>query len=135
MIKLVYDPDIETYRESLSMMSPDIYGENQAEAVRSSQRFAGILAQGGQLQVLENGRRFWVHYDNSRTIHEANGDYKQVAQYSDAFLWLEQFHRDPHRPGDRSIRNQSAPSDGISDLHGALFPRVAWIERLGATHA
>lgn len=42
--KLVYDPTMDIYRESLSQLTPDFYGEHQAEMIRSTQRFAQIIA-------------------------------------------------------------------------------------------
>jgi len=46
--QLVYDPTMDVYRESLAQLTPDFYGEHQAELIRSSQRFTQILAsQGG----------------------------------------------------------------------------------------
>jgi hypothetical protein len=83
--KLLYDPNIEVYRESLSQLSPDFYAEHQAELIRSSQSFGQSLMDGGTYRFGSEGRNLWFNLERHDMLHEAYHDYKSVRQRADRF--------------------------------------------------
>jgi hypothetical protein len=85
VVKLLYDPTMEAYRESLSMLSPDFYGEQQAEFIRGSGRFGETLLDGGAFRYGQNGRLFWFDFQNADTSHSAYDDYKGARHQSTGF--------------------------------------------------
>ncbi|MFD2157641.1 hypothetical protein ACFSW8_01875 [Rubritalea tangerina] len=78
VIKLLYDPNLAAYKESLSQMSPDFYGELQANMIRSSERFGHLLVDGGDHRIFQHDRYLWVNYENESTQHKAYDDYKEA---------------------------------------------------------
>jgi hypothetical protein len=85
VIKLLYDPDMEMYRESLSQLSPEFYGELQAEQIRSSQRFTQIMTGGGEYRYIKKDRVVWFHFE--REINEQDGydDLKGAKHYTNRY--------------------------------------------------
>jgi len=81
--KLLYDPDLPTYKNSLSQMSPEFYGELQAEVIRSSQRFSQIMAEGGEYRFTQNEHVAWFNLETEKTTHDAGGDFKEAKHYVD----------------------------------------------------
>jgi hypothetical protein len=81
--KLVYDPDLLSYRNSLSQLSPDFYGEHQVQLVNSSIDFAGRLMScrqaGGEYRFTREGSCIWLQYDSYDTRTDGHGDYKKMA--------------------------------------------------------
>ena len=85
IIKLITDPTLEIYKESLSMLSPDFYAEHQAEMIRGSQRFEQTLAEGGLYRYAAKDKMLWFNYDYIDTLHSAYDDYKSVRQHANNF--------------------------------------------------
>ncbi|MEO6787472.1 MAG: autotransporter outer membrane beta-barrel domain-containing protein [Chthoniobacteraceae bacterium] len=85
IIKLLYDPTIEAYKQTLSQMSPDFYGEHQAEFIRGNQRFGQMLLEGGPYRFGPEGRMFWFSYENEDAMHDAYDDYKAVTLSTERF--------------------------------------------------
>jgi hypothetical protein len=83
VVKLLYDADMEMYRESLSQLSPEFYGELQAEQIRSSQRFTEVMADGGQFRFIQENRVIWFQFEADRFEHDASGDFKSARHYSE----------------------------------------------------
>ncbi|MFD0892672.1 hypothetical protein ACFQ5Q_03490 [Luteolibacter ambystomatis] len=85
VVKLMYDPTIQAYKESLSMLTPDFYAEQQAEVLRGSQRFGETLFDGGAYRYGKKGRLLWFDFESSDTVHHGYDDYKTVRQNSNGF--------------------------------------------------
>ena len=137
IIKLLYDPTLKAYKESLSMLSPDFYGEQQAEMVRGSQRFEQTMAEGGIYRYVAKDKMLWFNYDNIDTLHRAYDDYKSTRLHADNFsLGLEQVLQDDWTLGAAvSLASNEASgydnrwnSTGNSQYFGAIVKR-----RFGAT--
>ncbi|MEO7098365.1 MAG: autotransporter outer membrane beta-barrel domain-containing protein, partial [Luteolibacter sp.] len=80
--KLLYDPTMDAYRESLSQLGPDFYGEHQAEMLRSTQRFEETMADGGEFRFMSQDKLIWFNYETDSTTHDSYGDYKRVEHNS-----------------------------------------------------
>jgi len=78
IVKLLYDPDLPTYRESLSQMSPDIYGELQAHAIEGNERLGQLLLGRGGYRTQIGKNRFWFQVLNEETERDAEDDYKAI---------------------------------------------------------
>lgn len=78
--KLVFDPDLATYRNSLSQLSPDFYAEHQVQLMNSTLDFAQRLMScerpGGEYRQTVDGNCVWVQIDQYSTSNDAEGDYK-----------------------------------------------------------
>ena len=84
VIKLLYDPTMDGYREALSQLGPDFYGEHQAEMLRSTQRFEETMAEGGEFRFLAQDKLVWFNYESDSTTHDSYGDYKRVEHNSES---------------------------------------------------
>ncbi len=78
IIKLLYDPTVESYKESLSQLGPDFYGEQQAEFVRGSREFGETMMAGGIYQYEMKDERLWFSFGNRETAHSAFDDFKNA---------------------------------------------------------
>ncbi|WP_395744507.1 hypothetical protein [Prosthecobacter sp.] len=78
VIALLYAPDIETYRNLLSQLGPDFYGEQQAEMLRGTQRFGETILNGGSTRYGLKERMIWFDFLGTNTVHSAYDDYKTV---------------------------------------------------------
>ncbi len=85
VVKLIYDPTIQDYRQSLSMLAPDFYGEQQAEVIRGNQRFGELMLDGGAYRFGKKGRLLWFDFQNSDTYHSGYDDYKSVRHISTGY--------------------------------------------------
>ncbi len=84
VVKLLYDPTMDAYRNSLSQLGPDFYGEHQAEMIHSSQRFGETLADGGTYRFVDQDRLLWFNYGTDSTTHDGYSDYKEVHHDSES---------------------------------------------------
>ena len=80
--KLVTDPDLDTYRHSLSQLSPDFYAEHQVQLINSSLDFADRMMgcqrdSGGRREITES-RCVWAQVDQFSTRNDAARDYKAM---------------------------------------------------------
>ncbi|MBB5030574.1 autotransporter outer membrane beta-barrel domain-containing protein [Prosthecobacter vanneervenii] len=85
IIALLYAPDMTTYRELLSQLGPDFYGEQQAEMLRGTQRFGETMLNGGSTRYSLKERTIWFDFLGSNTLHGAYDDYKTVRQQTLGF--------------------------------------------------
>ncbi|MCA8836262.1 MAG: autotransporter outer membrane beta-barrel domain-containing protein [Proteobacteria bacterium] len=80
--KLVFDPDLDTYRHSLSQMSPDFYGEHQVQLLNSSidfgQRLLSCRQVLGEYRIDDNGNCLWAQLDIYAADKDAELDFKAV---------------------------------------------------------
>lgn len=80
--KLVFDPDLDTYRSSLSQLSPDFYAEHQVQLMNSTLDFAQRLMScerpDGESRQTVDGSCVWVQMDQYSTRNDADGDYKAM---------------------------------------------------------
>ena len=80
VIKLLYDPNLAAYRQSLQQLTPDFYGELQSGLIVSNQRFAQTLIDGGSVQYVGKRGMLWLNFDYDDLLHSSYGDYKTVKQ-------------------------------------------------------
>jgi hypothetical protein len=80
--ELVAFPELTSYRGALSQLSPEFYGEHQAQLISSSMRFAGRLMSckqaGGEHRFTREGSCVWgvlAHHDHDLN---ADGEYKDI---------------------------------------------------------
>ncbi|MGW8160781.1 MAG: autotransporter outer membrane beta-barrel domain-containing protein, partial [Desulfobulbales bacterium] len=85
VIRLLYEPDMGMYSELLSQMSPEFYGELQAEQLRRSQRFIEILADGGAYRFTKKNRVVWFHFEKETNEQDATADLKGAKHYTDRY--------------------------------------------------
>ncbi len=85
IIQLLYAPNLGVYRELLSQLGPDFYGEQQAEQLRASQRFGETMMNGGSSRYALKERTIWFDFIGSNTLHSAYDDYKTVRQQTLGF--------------------------------------------------
>ena len=80
--KLVYDPDMETYRYSLSQISPEFYGEQQVQLINSSadfgQRMMSCRQATGNHRFNREGSCVWLQHEQLSLERDSHGDYKQM---------------------------------------------------------
>jgi hypothetical protein len=80
VVKLLYTPTLAAYRATLSDMTPEFYGHQQAGLLRSSAQFGGTLADDGENRLGDKRQAMWFQYDTERSQHRATDDYRQVSQ-------------------------------------------------------
>jgi hypothetical protein len=78
--KLIYDPNMATYRQSLLQLTPDFYGELQSGLIVSNQRFEQTLIDGGSVQYVGKTGMLWLNFDYGDLLHNSFGDYQSVKQ-------------------------------------------------------
>ena len=80
--KLVGDPDMSTYRASLSQLSPEFYGSHQVELLNSGIDFGQALLScrqaGGDHRFLREGSCVWMQYDSYERNADAQNDFKPI---------------------------------------------------------
>jgi uncharacterized protein YhjY with autotransporter beta-barrel domain len=85
--KLVYDPDLTAYRDSLSQLSPEFFGEHQVQFIGGSvdfgQRLMSCKQAGGEHRFTREGSCVWLQYDWLSMDRDAHGDYKAVSGDAD----------------------------------------------------
>ncbi|WP_339860433.1 autotransporter outer membrane beta-barrel domain-containing protein [Paremcibacter congregatus] len=86
---LLYIPDEATYRQAISQMSPDFYGEHQVEMVASQQDFAQAMMScrqaGGVHRFTREGSCIWLQGDSYQTTRASFGDYKRSTSSGNRF--------------------------------------------------
>ena len=85
IIALIYAPNMQVYRDMLSQLGPDFYGEQQAEMMRGTQRFGEAILNGGSTRYALKDRMIWFDFLGSNTLHSAYDDYKTVRQQTLGF--------------------------------------------------
>ena len=83
IIKLIYDANEEIYRNSLSQISPELYGIEQSGLIHSAQKFSSQMmscSASGQYHKLNGDTCFWSSYGKESRKHDAHGDYKTFNQ-------------------------------------------------------
>ncbi len=85
VIKLLYDPTMNDYRASLSQLSPEFYGEDQADLIHSSQQFGRTMANGGGYRFGDKDQVIWLQFDRENNTHSDSGDYKSVDHDADRY--------------------------------------------------
>ena len=85
IIALIYAPTMDVYRNLLSQLGPDFYGEQQAEMLRGTQRFGETILNGGSNRYSLKDRMIWFDFLGSNTVHSAYDDYKTVRQQTLGF--------------------------------------------------
>ncbi|MEO7933116.1 MAG: autotransporter outer membrane beta-barrel domain-containing protein [Chthoniobacterales bacterium] len=137
IVKLLYDPTIQAYKESLSQLAPDIYGEHQADLIRGSERFNQLTLEGGNYRFDAHGRLLWFNLENQDTLHRSYVDYKAVRQTAErAAVGIEQEFNDHWTAGlafsveknEASGYNGLWTSDGTTEHLGAVLKK-----QIGAT--
>jgi hypothetical protein len=87
--KLLYDPGMEEYRNSLSQMSPDFYGEHQAALIHSSQEFGQRMMScrqaGGEYRFTREGSCYWMQVERETGTHDSHRDYKEIDYSADRY--------------------------------------------------
>ena len=86
---LVADPDMPSYRNSLSQLSPDFYGDHQVRLVQGAadfgQRLTTCRQSGGQYRFTREGSCMWMQYDSHDWSADAGGDFKAIEGSADRF--------------------------------------------------
>ena len=79
IIRLLYEPTVEGYRDLLSQLGPDFYAEQQAEFIRGGLRFAETMLSSSGWRIPDGKRRhWWFDFVSSDTFHDDFEDYKAV---------------------------------------------------------
>jgi hypothetical protein len=80
VIKMLYDPTMDELRNDLSQMSPDFYGEIQADIIRSNQNFSTSMLSchqtRGAYQIEAESGCSWFEFVNEKTKQDAHAGYK-----------------------------------------------------------
>ncbi len=86
---LLYIPDDKSYRNALSQLSPDFYGEQQLKLINDSDKFLQSLLScheaNGKYRFTREGSCFWSSYQAENISHDAYDDYKGSRFTTDAF--------------------------------------------------
>ncbi|QKQ27263.1 autotransporter outer membrane beta-barrel domain-containing protein [Candidatus Reidiella endopervernicosa] len=82
VVNLLYTDNMETYRNTLSQMSPDFYGAQQVGLISGSQEFGQRMMSckqtDGAYRFNREGSCSWGVVEKGEAVHSAYGDYKQI---------------------------------------------------------
>ncbi|MBL4801259.1 MAG: autotransporter outer membrane beta-barrel domain-containing protein, partial [Emcibacter sp.] len=77
---LLYIQDDDQFREALSQLSPDFYGEQQSKLMGNNARFGQSMMScrqfGGEHHFTSEGNCVWIQAETEKTIRNAYGDFK-----------------------------------------------------------
>lgn len=80
--ELVYRPDLTAYRQALSQLSPELYGEQQVQMIDSSFDFGQSLMScrqlAGEYRFSREGSCLWMRSDSLTIERDGHGDYQQL---------------------------------------------------------
>ena len=79
---LVYEPDLDGYRQALSQLSPEFYAEQQSHLIDSGTEFGSRLMSckqtGGEHRFTREGSCFWLLVEDESRSLDRHDDYKAI---------------------------------------------------------
>lgn len=84
---LLADPNLAAYRQTLTQITPDIYGDLQAYDLHRSQRFGQLMLDEDGYRLMRRGNGYvWFNYLRDNTSRDAFDDYQHTGLDTTGFV-------------------------------------------------